>query len=158
MDILIPGSTGIQTSTRVRVKRGRMFFRQKVRFGISLIAVLTAALTAYPGRAADDHVLTSSDLNTVIQKASQARENDLAKVRKFFSSEPAAHTLQNFRLDPVKVESAISQLDDRELARLAARTEQLQNDLAAGALNNQQITYILIALATAVIVLIIVER
>jgi len=41
-------------------------------------------------------------------------------------------------------------------ARLAARTEKVRKDFAAGALTNQQITYIIIALATALIVVIIV--
>ena len=48
-------------------------------------------------------------------------------------------------------------LSDEELARLAARTDKVQRDMAAGALNNQQITYILIALGTAVLVLILVK-
>jgi hypothetical protein len=39
---------------------------------------------------------------------------------------------------------------------LAAQTEKVQADLAGGELNNQQITYIIIALATAVVVLILV--
>jgi len=47
-------------------------------------------------------------------------------------------------------------LSDEELARLAARTEKVRKDFAAGALTNQQITYIIIALATALIVVIIV--
>ena len=46
---------------------------------------------------------------------------------------------------------------DEELARLAARTDKVQRDMAAGALTNQQITYILIALGTAVLVLILVK-
>jgi hypothetical protein len=43
-----------------------------------------------------------------------------------------------------------------ELARLAARTNQLQQNFAGGALNNQQMTYAIIAIATAVLVLVIV--
>jgi len=50
----------------------------------------------------------------------------------------------------------IEDLPDEELARLAARTEKVRKDFAAGALTNQQITYIIIALATALIVVIIV--
>ena len=45
----------------------------------------------------------------------------------------------------------------QELAKLAQQTRHVQNDFAAGVLTNQQITYILIALATAVIVLIAVR-
>ncbi len=135
-----------------------MLFRQKGCTSVSLIAVLTVLLLAYPARAADDHVLTQSDLRAAVQAASQERESDLAQVQKFFSSEPAVRTLQNFHMDPVKVQQAVSQLDDQELTRLAARTGQFQKDLAAGALTNQQLTYIVIALATAVIILVIVER
>ena len=52
---------------------------------------------------------------------------------------------------------AIATLSPDELARLSARTTEIQNDFAAGALTNEQLTYIVIALATAVIVLIIVK-
>jgi hypothetical protein len=44
-------------------------------------------------------------------------------------------------------------LDDGELARLADRTRSIDNDLKAGALSNEHLTYIVIALATAVIVI-----
>ncbi|HYK89047.1 MAG TPA: hypothetical protein VE398_09765, partial [Acidobacteriota bacterium] len=91
-------------------------------------------------------------------EAARARQNDLDQVRKFFSSEPAAKALRSARLDPVRIDRAVSQLDDQELAKLATRTGKIQRDLAAGALTTQQLTYIVIALATAVIVLIIVER
>jgi hypothetical protein len=48
-------------------------------------------------------------------------------------------------------------LNDKELARLAAQAEKVQADVAAGALDNhQQISYIIIALATAVLILVIV--
>ena len=61
--------------------------------------------------------------------------------------------LKASNLDMRKVETAVSFLSDEELAKLAAQSREMQRDLAAGALNNQQITYILIALVTAVIVI-----
>jgi hypothetical protein len=59
-------------------------------------------------------------------------------------------------LDYRKVDRAIATLSPDELAQLAAKTNALQKDFAAGALSNQELTYIVIALATAVIVLLIV--
>ena len=50
----------------------------------------------------------------------------------------------------------VSLLGDDDLARLAAQTDRVRADLEAGALTNQQLTYIVIALATAVIILVIV--
>jgi hypothetical protein len=55
-----------------------------------------------------------------------------------------------------KVERALAQLEDEELARLAARADKVRRDFEAGSLTNQQITYIIIALATAVLILVIV--
>ena len=55
-----------------------------------------------------------------------------------------------------KVEKAIPLLSDEELSQLASQCRQVGNDISAGSLSNQEITYILIALATAVIILVIV--
>jgi hypothetical protein len=54
------------------------------------------------------------------------------------------------------VEKAIPLLNDEELSRLASQCNQVERDISAGELNNQDITYILIALAAAVIVLVLV--
>ncbi len=130
-----------------------------LRTGMSvvLIAVLTCVLMC-PCATADEHVVKPSELRAAIVEAARTRQDNLDRVHRFFSSEPAAKVLKNAHLDPVKIERAVSQLDDQELAGLASRTGQIQGDLAAGALTTQQLTYIVIALATAVIVLIIVER
>ncbi len=123
---------------------------------VFLILVLTCLLLTCPCFAGEDHVVNPEELQAAIFNAARARQNDLSRVRSFFSSKPAVKALQGARLDPVKIERAVSQLDDQELARLASRTDQVQKDLAAGALNTQQLTYIVIALATAVIILVIV--
>ncbi len=131
-----------------------------LRTGMSvvLIVVLTCMLLVCPCAAADEHVVKPSELRTAIVEAARTRQGNLNQVNRFFSSEQVAKVLRNAHLNPVKIERAVSQLDDQELARLASRTGQIQSDLAAGALTTQQLTYIVIALATAVIVLIIVER
>ncbi len=129
-----------------------------LRNGLSvfLVVVLTGLLLTSPCYAADDHVVKPAELRAAVVEAARARQNNLSRVRSFFSSEPAARVLKNTPLDPIKIERAVSQLDDQELARLAARADQIQKDFAAGALTTQQLTYIVIALATAVIILIIV--
>jgi hypothetical protein len=52
------------------------------------------------------------------------------------------------------VEKAVGFLSDEEVARLASQIQRLDRDITAGALSNQHLTYIVIALATAIIVLI----
>ncbi len=123
---------------------------------VFLIVVLCCLLLESPCFALDDHVVNPAELRAALVKAAQARQENLTRVSAFFSSEPAAKALKSTRLDPVKIERAVSQLDDQELARLASKADQVQKDFAAGALTTQQLTYIVIALATAVIILIIV--
>jgi hypothetical protein len=105
---------------------------------------------------AEDHVVKTADLHKAIVTATEARQGNLAKVQKFFSTEPAKKALKNAKVDLVQIEKAIPHLSDQELARLANQTDKIQNDFAAGTLTNEQITYIIIALATAVIILVLV--
>ncbi len=60
------------------------------------------------------------------------------------------------RIDAGQVTKAIPTLTDEDLARLAQRAASAESDFAAGALSNQELTYIVIALATAVVILVIV--
>lgn len=119
---------------------------------LMLVAVLPLPQDVF----AQEHVVSSKDLHRDLVAAAQARQGNQAQVLKFFSSEQATKALKSANLPYQKVQRAVSQLSDAELARLAATTEKVQNDFAAGNLTNQQITYIIIALATAVIILIIV--
>lgn len=119
--------------------------------------VLATVFLLHPAVFAEDHVVPAAELHKQVRSAVRTRASDLAKVKRFLSSEAAAKALKGARLDPASLQKAVPFLSDEELARLASQTEKIQQDFAAGALNNQQLTYIIIALATAVIVLLIVE-
>lgn len=123
---------------------------------VLLVSMLVAAFVLPQDMLAQQHVVSSADLRRDAAAAAQVRQSNQAKVLKFFSSEQAKKALKSASLPYERVEKAVSQLSDEELARLAARTDKVQNDFAAGALNNQQVTYIIIALATAVLILILV--
>jgi hypothetical protein len=102
-------------------------------------------------------VVTPSELREAIATASKARQKNLEDVRGFFSSAPVKAALKSAKVDYQRVDRAVATLSVAELERLAARTQGIQNDFAAGALSNQDLTYIVIALAAAVIVLIAVK-
>jgi hypothetical protein len=65
--------------------------------------------------------------------------------------------LQSARIDEGRVRQAVAMLNDEEQSRLAARADRVNRDLAAGTLSNQELTYIVIALATAVVVIVILK-
>jgi len=84
------------------------------------------------------------------------RQTNVETVQKFFKSDVVQKTLGHQMVNAAKVEKAIPLLNDEELSRLAAQCQQVESDISAGELNNQEMTYILIALATAVIILVLV--
>ena len=106
--------------------------------------------------AAQAPAVSSAELQQALVAAAQARQKNLDDVRTFFGSQPVRHALKSGKLDYKKVEKAVSTLSPEELARLAEKTNQIQQDFAAGSLDNQQLTYIVIALGTAVLILVIV--
>lgn len=124
----------------------------------TLIASLVCALgflTSAPSLlAAPEHVVSPAELQQAAVNAARTHQANVAKVEKFFSTPQAQKAFQSAHLNPVEIKQAVPSLSDQELARLAARTDKAQKKFAAGALTNQQITYILIALGTAVVVLI----
>ncbi len=122
---------------------------------LSLLIILALAVT---GVFADDHIVAAGELHGKLLGAAQARQSNVAKIERFLGNDYVQKAIKITAVDATKVSQAVSLLSDEELTRIAAKTSQIESNFAAGALNNQQITYILIALATAVIVLIIVKH
>jgi hypothetical protein len=120
------------------------------------VLVLTVGLMITPDIMAQEHVVSSQELRRDIIAAAQVRQENQAKVVEFFSSDQAKGVLRSAGLSYEKIRKAVSQLEDEELIRLASLADRAQHDFAVGALNNQEITYILIALGTAVIILVLV--
>jgi hypothetical protein len=126
--------------------------RQSARMVIALVLV---TLFFVPTELrAQSHVVSPGDLQKSVNTASQARQQNLETVRAFLSSPTAQKALKSANMDTRQVTTAVSGLNDQDLAKLAARADQAQKDFAAGTLSERDL--ILIILAIAVLVLIIV--
>lgn len=106
---------------------------------------------------AQEHVVTSSDLQKDVNQAARTRRSQESKIEAFLQTPRAKKALAAANIDYTTVKKGLPLLSDRELADLSARADKAQSDFSAGALTNQQLTYIIIALATAVIILVIIE-
>lgn len=124
---------------------------------ISLVCAVGFLLQSPSLQAAENHVVSPSELQQATLSAARTRQQNVARVEEFLSSRRARKALKSAHLDPIQIKTAVPTLSNQELARLASRADKAQKDFAAGALTNQQITYILIALGAAVIVLIAVH-
>ena len=124
------------------------------REALAVLMILTMA----PGAVlAADHVVAPSELHRKLMGASETRQTNLAAIERFVSREPVRKAFQAAGLDTAKARTAAQLLGDEELSKLAARAAAYDRDFAAGALTNQQITYILIALGAALLTLILVH-
>ncbi|MGH9704615.1 MAG: hypothetical protein ACRD4K_14665 [Candidatus Acidiferrales bacterium] len=91
-----------------------------------LFVLLLALALAIPRQAcAQDHVLSSTDIRKDLAAASAARQQNLAQVEGFLSSNEAQRALKSAHIDYQQVRNAVRQLSDDDLARLSARTEKV---------------------------------
>ena len=120
----------------------------------SIFSLLTLVLFTSLALEAQQHLVCPAELQQHIRSASDARQSDLREVREFFSSEEVSERLPA-AIDAGRIEELLPFLDDAELARLAETARGVDRDLKAGALSNEHLTYIVIALATAVIVILL---
>ena len=132
-------------------------FQFQLQMRNAMVWMLTAMIPVVSAAAAESHVVPLTELHQAAVASTEARGANLARVEHFFSSDVAQASLRAAKIDGDQVMKALPLLSDEELARLAARTDRLQTDFAAGALSNLHLTYIVIALGTAVLVLVLVE-
>src|SRR5262245_56328978 len=123
---------------------------------VQLISMLIFLLFAPTLLMAQGQAVTSSELRNAIRKASDQKQKDLEQVRSFFSGPQVRDALSKGGIRYDQVQKAVSSLDADAIAKLATQTAKLQTDFAAGALSNQELTYIVIAIGAALIVIIAV--
>jgi hypothetical protein len=126
--------------------------RQSLRMAV---ATLLVALFIVPTDAlAQSHVVSPADLHKEAVAASQVRQHNLDSVQHLLSMPAAQKALKSAKMDPQEVKTAVANLNNEELAQLAARADKAQADFYAGTLSERDL--ILIILGIAILVLIIV--
>ncbi|MDE3201651.1 MAG: hypothetical protein KGN79_12105 [Acidobacteriota bacterium] len=104
-----------------------------------------------------DHVVSSNDLQKATVDASQARAQNLAALNNLLTSQKAQKALEAANMDPAQVKTAVSSLNDQELAQLAAKATKAQNDFAAGYISDRDLLIILVAIAALVLIIVAVH-
>jgi len=107
-------------------------------------------------QAQDKHVVTSQELSKDAARPAEMRGADEAALRQLFSSEQAQQALKSANIDYGKVDKAVGQLSDEDLAKLAARSRQMQDNFAAGKAGSLSDRDLLIIIVIAVLVIALV--
>jgi hypothetical protein len=128
---------------------------QPVRVLVSCFLIFLFAVP--PNLLAQAHLVTPSDLQKAVTETSQARQQNIVKVKEFFSSPTAEKALRSARMNPQQVKNAVSTLSDAELAELASRVDKAHHDLAAGKLSDRDLLIIIILIAALVLIIVAVR-
>ena len=121
------------------------------------VLLFSIAVAAPQSMVAQNHVVSPGDIQNDVSNASAARQQNQKQVEDFLSSQEAQRAMKSAKIDPQQVTSAISQLNDAELASLAARSAKAQRDFAAGNIDNHDLLIILVAIAVLILIIVAVR-
>ena len=121
------------------------------------MAVLFVA-AGIPARAqGKQHVVSPGELSKDAARPAQTRQANEEAVRTLLSSDQGQKAIKSTGLDYQKVDKAVSQLSDEDLAKLAQRSRQAQSDFAAGRISDRDMLWIIL-IAIGIIVLAVALR
>lgn len=121
------------------------------------VLLFSIAVAAPQSMVAQNHVVSPGDIQNDVSNASAARQQNQKQVEDFLSSQEAQRAMKSAKIDPQQVTSAISQLNDAELAGLAARSAKAQRDFAAGDMDNHDLLLILVGIAALILIIVAVR-
>ena len=124
----------------------------------TLVVFLSMAAFSVPqSLLAQSHVVSPSELQKATVAATQARQQNVEAVQQFLAMPKAQKALKSAGMDPQQVKQAVAQLNDQELAQLAARSTRAQADFAAGNLSDRDLILILIGIAALILIIVAVR-
>lgn len=118
---------------------------------LGLVALV--CLMGFPTRAQDTrHVVSQSELQRDAAQSAQTRQSNEQAVRTLLSSDAGQKALKSAGVDYQKVDKAVGQLSDEDLAKLAQRSRRAQSDFAAGTLSDRDLLWIILIIVAVLII------
>jgi hypothetical protein len=133
-----------------------MRFNLRDSIGVMVSGILITVFAFPTSLRAQQHVARPSDIHKELVNATETRRKNREKVRDLFSSKTAQGALKNAGLDPGQVKAAVATLNDAELAQLAARSDKVREDFAAGRISDRDLLIILVVIAIIILIIVAV--
>ncbi len=133
-----------------------MNLRPRFSVGAFLSILLVTLVAVPPSLRAQQHVVPPADIHKELVNATETRTQNREKVVQLFASKDAEEALRGAGMDPGQVRTAVAMLSDAELAALAARSDKLRDDFAAGAFSNRELLIIIVVIAAIILIIVAV--
>jgi hypothetical protein len=126
--------------------------------GRALAGILLPCFAMSPAwaQAQEKHVVSSQGLSQDATRPAETRGANEAALRQLFSSEQAQNAFKAANIDYSKVDKAVGQLSDGDLAKLAARSREMQRNFAGGRAGSLSDRDLLIIIIIAVLIIALV--
>jgi gamma-glutamyl:cysteine ligase YbdK (ATP-grasp superfamily) len=131
--------------------------KQASRVAVTFVLAAVFALPQNLLAETASHLVSPSELQQAVVKASAARQQNRDEVQQFLSSEQAQKALKSAHMNPEQVKTAVSTLNDAELAQLASRVHKAQADFAGGTLSDRDLIIIIVAIAALILIIVAVR-
>jgi len=99
------------------------------------------------------HVVSLDELDQAAARPVQSRQANQAAVRELLSTDAGQQALRTAKVDFQRVDKAIGQLSDEDLAKVAQRSRQAESDFAAGGFKST----LIIAIVLIVILIVVLS-
>ncbi len=124
---------------------------------ILFVLILGVAIVIPQDVFAQNHVVSSTDLQKDVAAASFHRQQSISQLKAFLSTPQALHAMQTAHMNAIEVQNAVAQLSDQELAKLSARTQKTQAAFSAGNIDNHDLLIIIVAIAALILIIVAVR-
>jgi len=124
----------------------------------TLAVIILPCFAGSPARlvAQERHVVSVQELGRDASRPAERRQGNENALRQLFSSPQAQQALKSANIDYDKLDKAVGQLGDEDLAKLAARSRDLRENFAAGRAGSLSDRDLLIIIIIAVLVIALV--
>ena len=134
----------------------------KVRYTTRVCSILLAvslgiAGSVPAGAQEKDHAVSAAQLRRDAEKAAETRRANEAAVRAMFATEKGQEALKSAGSDYQKIDQAIGQVNDEDLARMADQAREVQKDFAAGRFSDRDLIIILLVVVGLILVIVAVR-
>jgi hypothetical protein len=130
----------------------------RIKKALSLWILGTASLAFAAGTAPrafaqtqDQHVVSLDELNKDAAQPAQSRQADESAIRNLLKTSEGEQALKQAKVDYVRVDKAIGQLSDEDVAKLGSRARQAQTDFAAGGIGATLLIVIILIIVLAIV-------
>jgi|SRR5262245_29758264 len=125
---------------------------QSTRIAVSCIVISLFVFSLNAN--AQTQVVSPADIHKELVSSSQTRQKNLEKVQKLISTGLAQKSSAGAKVDPARVNAAVSILSDADLAQLAARADKAQADFAAGRISERDLLFIILGFVALVVIIV----